>query len=192
MRRVFIIYKADAHRCREGEDRGRIEGGVLRPVDGHRRDGDAGGHLDDGAQGIQAAERLGLHGHADDGEGREGGDHARQVGGSARSGDDGAETLSGQAGDIVGERPGVAVRAEDALLVRDAERFERFPGRGHDVPVAGAAHDDGYLPHAKKSLERVIGSMYSPSLYTRMLPEAISSMSITLPSASYPNSNLMS
>ena len=37
---------------------------------------------------------------------------------------------------------------------------------------------------AKNSLDRVIGSMYLPSLYTRMLPEAISSMSITLPSAS--------
>ena len=37
---------------------------------------------------------------------------------------------------------------------------------------------------AKNSLDRVMGSIYCPSLYTRMLPEAISSMSITLPSAS--------
>ena len=32
---------------------------------------------------------------------------------------------------------------------------------------------------AKNSLDSVIGSMYWPSLYTRMLPEAISSISIT-------------
>ena len=38
--------------------------------------------------------------------------------------------------------------------------------------------------YAKKSLFSVIGSIYSPYLYTLMLPDAISSMSITLPSAS--------
>ena len=38
--------------------------------------------------------------------------------------------------------------------------------------------------HAKNSLDSVMGSMYWPSLYTRMLPLAISSISITLPSAS--------
>lgn len=38
--------------------------------------------------------------------------------------------------------------------------------------------------YAKKSSERVIGSIYSPSLYTRMLPEAISSIRMTSPLAS--------
>ena len=35
---------------------------------------------------------------------------------------------------------------------------------------------------AKNSLFRVMGSMYWPSLYTRIVPEATSSMSMTLPS----------
>jgi len=34
---------------------------------------------------------------------------------------------------------------------------------------------------AKNSSLSFMGSIYSPSLYTRMLPEAISSMSMTLP-----------
>ena len=38
--------------------------------------------------------------------------------------------------------------------------------------------------YAKNSSDRVMGSMYLPSLYTRMLPEAISSMSITSPFSS--------
>ena len=38
--------------------------------------------------------------------------------------------------------------------------------------------------YAKKSLLSVIGSIYSPFLYTLILPDAISSMSITFPSAS--------
>ena len=44
----------------EGEDGDGVERRVFRPVDGHRRDGDAGGHLDDGQEGIQAVQGLGL------------------------------------------------------------------------------------------------------------------------------------
>ena len=54
------------------------------PADGHGRDGHAGGHLDDGVQGVDAVEVLEGHGDADDGQFGEGGEHAGQVGGAAR------------------------------------------------------------------------------------------------------------
>ena len=62
----------------------------------------------------------------------------------------------------------------------------RQGAQSHEISRGGEAA--GAAPpsyhQAKKSLDRVIGSMYWPSLYTRILPEATSSMSMTLPSAS--------
>ena len=65
---------------------------------------------------------------------------------------------------ILGKGAGVAMGAEHLLFVRDAERFEGLAARGHYVPVAGATHYDCYFHFWKNNLERVIGSMYLPSL----------------------------
>ena len=68
------------------------------------------------------------------------------------------------------------------------------PPNNHFVPVEAAtmtAVGPSELPmmpmvpfinQAKNSSFRVMGSMYSPSLYTRILPEATSSIRMTLPS----------
>ena len=52
----------------------------------------------------------------------------------------------------------------------------------HHIAVRDRAEKAAH--YAKNSWDRVMGSMYSPFLYTRMLPEAISSMSMTSPFSS--------
>ena len=134
----------------EGQDGDGVEGSVLRSVDGHRSDGDAGGHLDDGQEGVESVQGLGLHRDADDRQGGQGRDDARKVGGSSGAGDDDVEPVVPGGTYVVGQRPGVAMGAEDTFFIRDTELFEGGAGRGHDVPVTGAAHDDGYLAHSVK------------------------------------------
>jgi hypothetical protein len=74
------------------------------------------------------------------------------VGGTAGTGDDDVEPVVPGGADIVGQGSGVAVCAEDSLLVRNPKFFEGGAGRGHDVPITRAAHNDGYLAHSLKSL----------------------------------------
>ena len=131
----------------ESQDGHGVESGVLGPVEGHRRDGDARRHLDDGQEGVQAVQGLGPHGDADDRERGQGGDHARQVGGSARTGDDNVEPVVPRGTDIIGQRTGIPVGAEDTFFVRDTKFFEGGARRGHDIPVTCAAHDNSDLAH---------------------------------------------
>ena len=148
----------------EGQDGHRVERSVLRSVDGHRRDGDAGGHLDDGQEGIQAVQGLGFHRNADDRKRGQRGDHARQVRGSAGPRYDDVESVVPRGPDIIRQRPGVPVRAEDTFFVGDAELLEGGARRGHDVPVAGAAHDNGYLAHKISTNEaQIYGESPSPA-----------------------------
>ena len=100
-------------------------------------------HLDDREQAILAAEGLGLHRHAEDRQGGHRGDHAGQVRGAAGAGDDHLEAVGlGAPGKFV-QALGRAVGGDDARLVLDLERVERFGGMAHGRPVGLAAHDDG-------------------------------------------------
>ena len=69
------------------------------------------------------------------------------MGCAAGAGDDDVETVLARGPDIVGQGTGVPMGAEDTFFIGDTKLFEGGAGRGHDVPVAGAAHDDGYLAH---------------------------------------------
>ena len=135
----------------EGKDGYGVQGGILGSVDGHGRDGDTRRHLHNGQEGIQPVQGLGLHRDADDRKGGQGRNDARKVGGTAGAGDDDVESIVPGGADIVGQRSRIAVCAEYFLFVGNAEFFEGGAGRGHDVPIAGAAHDDGYLAHAVKT-----------------------------------------
>ena len=71
-------------RCRScasaaGQDLDCEEAGVDAAANRHGRDRYAAWHLHDGQKGIQAAQGRGRHGHADDGQGRTGGQHAGQM-----------------------------------------------------------------------------------------------------------------
>jgi hypothetical protein len=70
--------------------------------------------------------------------------------GSSGAGDDDVESIVLRGSDVFGQGTRVAVGAEDALLIPDAELLESGAGGGHDVPVACASHYYGYLAHAKK------------------------------------------
>ena len=66
--------------------------------------------------------------------------------------------------------------AEVAVVIHAEEHIH------HDVAAGRRTKEAAH--YAKKSSESVMGSIYVPSRYTRMLPDAISSMSMTSPSAS--------
>ena len=77
----------------QGQYGDRKEGSILGTVDGHGGHGDAGGHLNDGQEGIPAGEGLGFHRNADDREGGVCGDDSGEVGGTAGAGDDNLTTF---------------------------------------------------------------------------------------------------
>src|SRR3990172_8431732 len=110
----------------EGEDGGGEEGGVLGAVDGHAGDRHARRHLGDGEQRVQAAADAGGggDGHADDGQGRPGGDDTGQVGGHAGGGDDGLEAAVGGGGGELLDLRRRAVGGDDQQLVVDAQLAE--------------------------------------------------------------------
>ena len=66
--------------------------------------------------------------------------------------------------------------AEVAVVIHAEEHIH------HDVAAGRRTKEAAH--YAKKSSESVMGLIYVPSRYTRMLPDAISSMSMTSPSAS--------
>jgi hypothetical protein len=90
---VWAARKAARRRpgpVRQGQDLGGQQAGVLgaRLADGQGGHGNAARHLDDRQQGIEAAEGLGLHRHAQHRQVGHRGGHARQVGRAAGAGDD--------------------------------------------------------------------------------------------------------
>ncbi len=86
---------------------------------------------------------------------------------SFRDGVDLADAAALRVPDGHARRPG----AQMAVVIRPEEDV------GNDIAVRDRAEETAH--YAKKRAESVIGSMYRPSLYTRMLPEAISSMRMT-------------
>ena len=128
----------------QGEDGGGGEGGIFRPgdADGEGHDGYAGGHLNDGEEGVLPAERLGLDRDAEDGQWRHGGGHAGQVGGSASSGDDHLEAARFGCFGIFIEPAGCAVSADDFCFVGNLKLLKQFCRFAHRAPIGLAAHDN--------------------------------------------------
>src|SRR6185437_16053498 len=94
-----------------GEDGRGTERGVGRScgADGEGGHWYSGGHLHDGEQGIDAAERLRLHRYAQYGETRLGGGHAGKVRRTARAGDDDLQTPRACARGVLEEQVGGTV-----------------------------------------------------------------------------------
>ena len=93
----------------------------LAPLMATQATGHAGGHLHHGEQRVHAAEVGGLHGHADDGQRREGRHNTAEVGGLTGGGDDDLEPALGRGAGPLVDLVGVAVGAGDDQLVRNAE-----------------------------------------------------------------------
>jgi hypothetical protein len=126
------------------EDRGGEQRGVggARHADGERADRDAGRHLHDRQQRVEAVQRLRLDRHAEHRQRSLRGRHAGQVRGAAGAGDQHLEAALAGRGRVLEQEVGRAVRRDHAHFVRDAELLERL-GRGpQGLPVGGRAHDD--------------------------------------------------
>ena len=134
-----------------GEQR-RIDGAGL--ADRERADRDAGRHLHDGIERIDAGHRLGFDRHAEHRQRRHRGGHAGQVRRAAGARDDHLHAVRlGALGEGV-EPLGRAVGRNDPLVVADLERVESLGGVAHGRPVRLASHDDGdgFGRHARASL----------------------------------------
>ena len=131
-------------RVRVGQNGDREEAGIggSGVADGKRRHRDAAGHLDDRKEAVLAAEGLGLDGDPEDGNGGHGGGHAGQVGRAACTSDDARETAILRGGGVFVKQLWRAVRADNALLIGDAEVVEDRGGVRHGGPVGAGAHDD--------------------------------------------------
>src|SRR5699024_12153885 len=80
------------------EDAGRQQAGVAGSADGDGGHGHTGGHLHDRQQRVHPVEVLERDGHADHGQGGEGGEHAGEGGRASGSGDDRAQAGGGGGG----------------------------------------------------------------------------------------------
>ena len=116
--------------------------GRARDADRQRADRNAGRHLHDRQQRIEAAQRLRLHRHA---EHRQRGlrrRHARQMRRTAGAGDDDLQAACPCGRRVFEQQVGRAMRGDDAHFVRDAEALEHFGGGFEGLPVGGGPHDD--------------------------------------------------
>src|SRR5207253_8772727 len=112
----------------EGEDRGGEERGVLRAVDGHAGDGDAGRHLHDREEGVEAGSRVTSRRDrdADDRKGRHGCDDTGKVRGHPGGGDDHFEPVGRRSSSELLDLRRRAVSGHYVSLVFNAEFSERL------------------------------------------------------------------
>ena len=116
--------------------------GVGRAVYRYRRDRDAGGHLDGGEEGVEAAQGAGGDGDAYDrqvGPRRYG---SGEVSRHACGADEDLDATLGRGGDVFGDGFGVAVGGADLELVVYPEVFEAVGALLHDRQVGFAADKD--------------------------------------------------
>ena len=118
------------------------EAGVSAVADGDGGDGDAGGHLYNGEQGVETLQCLGFNRHADDGQGREARDHSGKMRCAARAGDDDAQSALVRRAGVTRHVHRCAVRGDNAGFVRNAEFFADLGGGLERGPIGIAAHDD--------------------------------------------------
>jgi hypothetical protein len=126
---------------KEGDDKAGGSNGAFF-ADWKSCDGNSGGHLGDGEEGVDSAEGFAGDGDAQDGKGCEGGGHSWKVSGTSGSGDDEAEaTFLGGSG--VGHKAKwSAVGADDADFGGDACSEEKRVGRLKGGPIGPTSHDD--------------------------------------------------
>ena len=105
-------------------------------------DGNSGGHLGDGEEGVDSAEGFAGDGDAQDGKGCQGGGHSRKVGCTSGSGDDEAKAAFLGGAGVGHKAKWSAVGADDADFGGDAGSAEKRVGRLKGGPIGPTSHDD--------------------------------------------------
>ena len=126
---------------KEGDDKAGGSHGAFF-ADWKSCDGNSGGHLSDGEEGVDSAKGFAGDGDAQNGKGCEGGGHSWKMGRTSGSGDDEAKaTFLGGAG--VGHKAKwSAVGADDADFGGDACSAEKRVGRLKGGPIGPTSHDN--------------------------------------------------
>ena len=120
----------------------RIDGAGV--ADRERANRNAGRHLHDGIKRVLSRQGLRFHRHAEHRQAGQRGSHAGQMRRAAGAGNDHLEAFRFRTFGEGIKTLGRAMRGNDAGVVADAERIERFGGMLHGLPVGLAAHDNGY------------------------------------------------
>jgi len=126
---------------KEGDDKAGGSNGAFF-ADWESCDGNSGGHLGDGEEGVDSAEGFAGDGDAQDGKGCEGGGHSRKVSGTSGSGDDEAEAAFLSGAGVRHETEGCAVGANNADFGGDACSAEKRVGRLKGGPIGPTSHDN--------------------------------------------------
>jgi hypothetical protein len=126
---------------KEGDDKAGGSTGTFF-ADWESCDGNSGGHLGDGEEGVDSAEGFAGDGDAQDGKGCEGGGHSRKVSGTSCSGDDEAEAAFLGGSGVGHKAKWSAVGADDADFARDTGSAEKRVGRLKGGPIGPTSHDN--------------------------------------------------
>src|SRR6266478_1619778 len=113
-------------------------------ADGHRRDRDAGGHLDDRVERVDAAKVLRRHWHANHRQVGPRSHHARKMRGATGRRDDDLQPALTRARRPLHDTAWVAVRGADLDLVLDPQLVQDFDARLHERQIGFGAEDDAY------------------------------------------------
>jgi len=127
-----------------GQDRGRQQRGVHGPgpADGHGAHRHAGRHLHDGEQRIEALERFGLDGDAEDRQRRLGRGHAGQMRGAAGAGNNDFQAALLRGARVFEQQVRRPMSGNDPGFIRNAQVFEGLGGVGKRFPVGPRTHDE--------------------------------------------------
>ncbi|MCY1516524.1 hypothetical protein D9M68_511580 [compost metagenome] len=141
------------------EDAGGQQGGVDRTglADGQGGDRDAGGHLHDGKQGVDAREHGRLHRHAEYRQVGLGGTHARQVGGTAGAGDDHLDAAAFGLFGVLEQEVRSAVGGDHLHFIGDAQLVQHLGGVAEGAPIGLGAHDHAYQCAHRRASSKCAG-----------------------------------
>jgi hypothetical protein len=126
---------------KEGDDKAGGSNGAFF-ADWKSCDGNSGGHLGDGEEGVDSAEGFAGDGDAQDGKGCEGGGHSWKMGRTSGSGDDEAKTAFLGGAGVGHKAKWSAVGTDDADFGRDTGSAEKRVGRLKGGPIGPTSHDD--------------------------------------------------
>src|SRR5271165_1765427 len=124
------------------EDAHGEQAGVAGAADRHRGHWDAGRHLHDRQQRVEAVELLQRHRHTDHRQRGRRSDHPGQVCGATGPGDDDLDATPRGGPRVIQHPARRPVRGDDADLERHVELGQRVRSSFHHRPVAVAAHDE--------------------------------------------------
>lgn len=138
---LLVLLDSDGHLVvGDGQDLAGEDGSVECAVYAYGGDGDAGRHLHDGQQGVEAVEAA-ADGHADDGQCGEGGDDTAEVGGHAGTCDDDLDAAGASPGGELLDLARGAVCRQGEHLEGNLKLLEVIGGFLHHGQIRGAAHD---------------------------------------------------